>query len=624
MPAKSRLFQRLSDGSRGLARRLARDDRGAIAVQFAFLIIPIAILVFGLVDLGRISLMRREMQDALDAATLIAARSTASTNATLEAVGDPAFLAEVEGRQLGLTASSSTFTLGTNNRIIGNASGTLQPIIANLWRSGGVTVVATSEVVRSSKHLEVALVLDITGSMKGTRLADLKVAARDLVDVLVRDAQTPYYSKMALVPYSAGVNLGTYADAARGPVPVKTITGAGWSAGTAKSISAITKASPAQVTANSHGLATNDYVYITGVGGMTMLNGKIYRVTKVDANRVTLNGADTRSSSNASGGTIQKCLLSTCKVVVTTSTDHGFTTGDKISFAGMSGLTSLNGTTKTITVVSNTTFDPDLTGPGSATYTSGGTATCFESTVPGCERIRFTNVDGYETFNSRSDCATERTGDEAYTDAAPSTAYVGSHYPTFNDSLSSTNCPVATITPLSTDKTALKAQISALADGGATAGHIGLAWGWYMIAPNFGYLWPNASQRPAAYRTRDLMKVVIMMTDGAFNMPYCKGVVAKDLGSGTSIGNDEKINCNATNGSSFAQAAELCQSIKASDNAITVYTVGFTVGNDQAARDFLTTCASSADKAYFPATGSELKTSFNTIAQEISNLRLSR
>ncbi|MGH1559879.1 hypothetical protein ACRAWD_23710 [Caulobacter segnis] len=44
-----------------------------------------------------------------------------------------------------------------------------------------------------------------------------------------------------------------------------------------------------------------------------------------------------------------------------------------------------------------------------------------------------------------------------------------------------------------------------------------------MIAPKFGYLWPNAAQKPTAYNAKDVMKFVILMTDGAFNTPYCKG-----------------------------------------------------------------------------------------------------
>ncbi|MGH1559877.1 pilus assembly protein TadG-related protein [Caulobacter segnis] len=223
-------------------------------------------IVFALVDLGRISLQRRQMQDALDAATLMAARSTATTDGDLEAVGDPAFLAEVAGLNLGLTAANATFKAGTDNHIIGTATAALKPVIANLWTHADFKVTVSSDVVRSSQNLEVALVLDITGSMKGTRITDLKTAASDLVDIIVKDNQAPFYSKVALVPYAAGVNVGTYADAARGPVPVRAISGAAWLA-SAKSITGVSKANPAVVTVTSHGLATGDKVYISGISG---------------------------------------------------------------------------------------------------------------------------------------------------------------------------------------------------------------------------------------------------------------------------------------------------------------------------------------------------------------------
>ena len=337
MPTQSRFLRRLSEAAGAFARRLRRDDRGAIAIQFALLALPLSILLFGLIDVGRLSLQRRQMQDALDAATLMAARSTASTNADLDTVGDAAFLAEIVGMNLGLTASSSTFSAGTNNRVVGSVTATLKPIIANLWQSGDFTVTATSEVVRASKNLEVALILDVTGSMGGTRIADLKVAAADLVDVLVRDTQTPYYSKMALVPYSAGVNVSsTYADAVRGPVPVKTITGAAWAAGTAKSISGISKNNPAVVTATNHGLSTGDYVYVSGVGGMTSLNNRIYRVTKPSTNATT--GFNSMVSITGTTQTTRAAARSRsvwppiAQLVVTTSTNHGFITGDKLQF----------------------------------------------------------------------------------------------------------------------------------------------------------------------------------------------------------------------------------------------------------------------------------------------------
>src|SRR3954470_20273827 len=97
------------------AARLRDDQRGAIAVQFALLLIPIAILTFGLIDLSRASVQKRQLQDALDAATLMAARSTAATNADLYTIGDAALAEEMAGLGVSLTSDNSTFSLGADN-----------------------------------------------------------------------------------------------------------------------------------------------------------------------------------------------------------------------------------------------------------------------------------------------------------------------------------------------------------------------------------------------------------------------------------------------------------------------------------------------------------------------------
>jgi Flp pilus assembly protein TadG len=112
MISHRRPLERLRAGLAGVAGRLRRDERGAIAVQFAFLALPITILAFGLLDMNRISVQRRQLQDALDAATLIAARSTATTDAALDTTGDAAFLAEMTGLGVTLTAANSTFKAG--------------------------------------------------------------------------------------------------------------------------------------------------------------------------------------------------------------------------------------------------------------------------------------------------------------------------------------------------------------------------------------------------------------------------------------------------------------------------------------------------------------------------------
>ncbi|MFT4251765.1 MAG: ubiquitin-activating E1 FCCH domain-containing protein [Caulobacter sp.] len=624
MTVHSRIAARLGGALARAAARLrgiGSDTRGGIAVWVALSILPLSILTFGVVDISRMSLEKRRLQDALDAATLIAARTTATDTATLTLTGSAALTAE-----LGVTPTSSTFYVDSNKEVVGEATISIDPIILDLvTNTKKLSTSAKSYVVRSSKNLEVALVLDITGSMSGTiRIDALKTAASDLIDTVVQDVQTPYYSKVAIVPYSIGVNVGTYADNVRGAIPSSTLSSAAWYSAT-KTISAYTKGSPTTITTSAtHGLATGDYVYITGTG-TSYLNSKILQVTSVPSTTTFKVTPSSSISSAGSAGTVYKCLTSTCSVVVTTAATHNFQTGDQVLLTGISGMTALNNKTPTITYKTTTTFDTNIVGTSYSTAGTGGAGSCYSTSRSdiSCAFLNFTSASNTSESFPISTCATERTGTYAYTDDAPSTSYVGRNYPASTSyGASSTNpCPTATITPLSTDKTSLKAQITALSVGGSTAGQIGLAWGWYMVSPNFSYLWSSSTQKPAAYGAEDLMKVVVLMTDGAFNTNYCKGVIAKDAGSGSGSSADH-INCAATNGDAFEQAKTLCTKMKAKN--IVIYTVGFDVGSDATAKSMLSACATSSDYAYFPSTGTELKTAFKAISQQISALRIAQ
>lgn len=453
MKTDQSILQRMSE----FARSFRRDNSAAAAIQFALMALPLSVAVFGMVDVSRASAAKGHLQDALDAAALAAARSPATTDEGLQTVGADVLAVDLTGSRATLTSSS--FRL-VENAVVATATAEMTPVIAGLWLDGDMQISAETEVVRASKNIEVALALDITGSMGGSKIADLRTAAKELVGMIIQSQQTPFYSKVALVPYSMGVNVASYAASVRG------------------------------------------------------------------------------------------------------------------------------------------------------TPTSG---TC---TTPGCQKFTFTTAAGGTKTNTISTCVSERTGTEAFTDAAPSTALVGRNY-----SASGNPCPTASITPLSSDETALKAKIDTLQASGSTAGHIGLAWGWYMVSPSFGYLWPSDDNRPAAYGGDDLLKVVVLMTDGEFNTTYCKGVISKDATSGSGSSSD-KINCNAPNGGAFAQAEALCDAMKA--QGVVIYTVGFALSGNAAAENIMETCATDADHVFLPDSGADLKVAFRAIGQDINALRLSR
>lgn len=218
-------------------------------------------------------------------------------------------------------------------------------------------------------------------------------------------------------------------------------------------------------------------------------------------------------------------------------------------------------------------------------------------------------------------CVVERTGTQKYTDAAPKSGqYVMVHNAATtknNKTTYSPTCDVATsaeVLPLSSDKTALLAKIDGLATAGSTAGHIGTAWAWYMLDPNWKSLWPTASA-PAAYGTDKLQKIAVLMTDGEYNTQYTTNGVPDNSSSLTKCPNAANGVC------SSAQAISQCTAMKA--KGIEVYTVGFQLDN-QTAKDTLSSCATDADHFYNSTTGDALKAAFRDIALKISTLYLSQ
>lgn len=518
---------------------LGRNANGNVAITVALAAPLIALLVSGMLEYGSASSASSTLQDSLDAAVLAVARSDADTQAEYQNIGMRALEANLRFRPgASLDPAGTTFMPADDGRkVVATASAKLSSSILGGVSSQVLDIGAKSEALRPA-DLEVALVLDVTGSMaQGTKLADLKVAAKDLIDIVVQDQQEPFYSKVALVPYSMAVNVGALAASVRGPIAPSV------------PITQVSNGSSMVVTAPNHGFTNGQFIYINNIQGLQRstdtvqhINNQAYQITSVTTNSFVLGGVDGRKY-----------------------------------------------------------------GP----YSSGGTASC---THAGCQWYRFQDAkDGTNRVYEVSTCVTERTGANAYTDTQPSLALLGRNYP-------SAGCLNSTIQPLSSDRASLKGKIDALQAVGSTGGHIGVGWGWYMLSPKFGYLFPTAG-RPAAYEKNNLIKAVVIMTDGEYNSAYCNGVISRDSTTGSG-GPETHINCNAPNGHSFTQATAQCAAMK--NAGVKVYTVGFNVVNDQRARDLVNNCASSPKHVHLPTTGADLKSAFRLIGQELAALRIAR
>ncbi|MGZ9098620.1 MAG: ubiquitin-activating E1 FCCH domain-containing protein [Brevundimonas sp.] len=611
-------------------RRMADDSRGNIAMLFGLSVPVLILMTVGGVDIHRASTVRVNLQDALDAATLTAARSPYTEDVDLQRVGLASLRANLKAYpNITLREGDTTFVLNDDDVVIASSKVDVKTLVANLFlppygkfMDDYLPVGAHSEVDRSSRNIEVALVLDITGSMSGQRIIDLRAAAKDLVDLIVQPVQTPYYSKVALVPYSTSVNPGSYVTAARGGISTSVnITGAVINlAGTPKTITAATAQRPVVITSSSHGFANGDVVWITGSTGMTQLNNKPYEVRNKTTDTFelyTLSGyrVDGRNYNAYSGsaGRVQRCQNNDCSITITAA-GHGMSNNDYVYITNVVGMTQINNETHLVGNASTNSFTIDLTDASLTPYSSGGRV--WSARGGGSTYYAFENMNGDLQTHRVSGCVTERVGAQAYTETAPSGAssWVGRHYPNIDGT-----CIDDTILPLSSNAATIKSRIDDFEVSGSTAGQIGIAWGWYMVSPNWNSLWP--SNGAAAYNSAETLKAVVIMTDGAFNTPYCNGVISRQAGSGSGS-NSAKIDCDATNGSPFDQSEALCDAMKA--EGVIVYTVGFAITAGTAEAEVLADCASTPANVFLPASGGDLSEAFAAIGRDITQLRISR
>lgn len=183
-------------------------------------------------------------------------------------------------------------------------------------------------------------------------------------------------------------------------------------------------------------------------------------------------------------------------------------------------------------------------------------------------------------------CVSERPGHAAHTDDRPG--------PGKWISDRAGRCPESSLMPLTADLAAFASAIDALEARGTTAGHLGVAWAWYLISPNWNGIWPTDST-PHAYAEPDTIKAVILVTDGRFNTRF--------------VGNL---------GPSDQQAKKLCEAMRA--EGVLVYAVAFRAPAE--GQETLEHCAGSAQRYFETRTGPQLLNAYAVIASQLTALAM--
>ena len=198
----------------GLMRRFAADRSGAIVLLFGLTLVLILGFVGGAIDYANAYRYRAKIQNALDSAALAAGREidVGSSNSTAKQVAQDVFKANLGPGYV----SSASMDLDIDDGVVtANAGLNVDTQILGVLGISQFPVGATSKVNVSGGTFEVALVLDNSGSMSGSRISDLKTASVSLTDILFGAETTSNRVSMSVVPFSASVNVGTqYSTAA--------------------------------------------------------------------------------------------------------------------------------------------------------------------------------------------------------------------------------------------------------------------------------------------------------------------------------------------------------------------------------------------------------------------------
>ena len=186
-----------------------KDTCGNIGMMFAFAAIPMLLAAGSAIDMIRASNTKTILRGAADAAALAGATSGKVYNdAYLEKIVQDYLKAnDAIGALKSVSKISQSVDTGTATFKV-DISGSIETTFMALVGIDKIDIGAESEVNLGLQSLELALVLDNTGSMAGQKIIDLKSSAKELITVLEAE-KTSYSSlKFSLVPFTQYVNVG--------------------------------------------------------------------------------------------------------------------------------------------------------------------------------------------------------------------------------------------------------------------------------------------------------------------------------------------------------------------------------------------------------------------------------
>ncbi len=192
---------------RSLVRRFRGSEHGNIAMLFGLMIVPLIFAVGAAIDYSRASQRKLQFQVALDATALaLGLMPQNASQGDLEVKAAEVFNANFAGTG---SWGANIVVSKTGSIIDLSIAGNISTYFMGLANINTIDLNVASQVLIGGGTIEVALVLDNSGSMSGSKLSSLKTAAEGLVNTLYNGLPSNSMDlSFSLVPFATFVDVG--------------------------------------------------------------------------------------------------------------------------------------------------------------------------------------------------------------------------------------------------------------------------------------------------------------------------------------------------------------------------------------------------------------------------------
>ncbi|MFT4077348.1 MAG: pilus assembly protein TadG-related protein [Asticcacaulis sp.] len=552
----------------GFWNRFREHKGGNVAIIFGLSALFLVMITGGAVDFSRLNDARNKMQDAADVAVLRGALTTSQGDTAASSAANEAFAENFSDDDVTITTRSLGKTVvGNVSKLSYSATGTVKPIFIGSIIGATQTITVNSVAQSEVNPFELALVLDVTGSMNSSsKLTYLKSSVTAVLNSLLDSSGNNSSNvKVGVVPFNTQVRLTP-----------------------SSSYSYVDYSKCAETESNNtHTAGTPSGVYYSCLAAY-----KVYNSICASA-----------SSANQSS-----CLsLAAAKMFYKVNTSTGVYSATAITY--VSSVTYTNSATATVNATTGTVTYSVGT-PTATTYvatttttTSGRKTTTTTTSAADNAKAAYTSYSpsGYTAFastpifstyastwaGSSGGCVMDR--GQSYDVSA--TAYTAGVLDSAYQATDCDNSTLSAIQDLTTSISTTKTYVNNLVAAGNTNITIGVQMGMEVLSPDAPYT------QGVAWGDEDMDKYMIIVTDG-----------------------DNTANrwtpSSASSSLIDARTALACQAAK--DKGITIFVVRVMDGNS----DMLKACATKTIYYYDLSSASQLTTAMADIFQRIGKLRL--